>query len=517
MSALAQPYEGEAEGFAGDYYAGKPQLVWRRAVADLETPVSAMLKLGAGQPYAFLLESVEGGKSLGRYSVIGLKPDVIWRCKDGRVETNRDALAHPHGPFMAFDRVPLDSLRALIAESRIAPTPGLPPMASGLFGYLGYDMIKLVERLPSANPDMLGVPDAVLVRPSIVLIFDAIERDVRIVTPVWPAPGISAMAAETAAHARIDDVVTALSRSLPSTPIFSPLSGGQTRPQPVSNTGKAEYCAIVEAVKGYISAGDAYQVVPSHRMSAPFASSPLALYRSLRRLNPSPFLFLLDFDGFSVIGSSPEILVRLRDGAVTIRPIAGTRRRGETVEEDQALAEELRADPKEISEHLMLLDLGRNDVGRVSKIGSVRVTERMIIERYSHVMHIVSNVVGDIKPGLDAVDALFAGFPAGTVSGAPKIRAMEIIDALEVSKRGVYGGAVGYFGSDGALDTCIALRTAVLKDGVLHVQAGGGVVADSDPEAEYQETMNKAAALFRAAEQAPAFTDMAFADREYGG
>ncbi len=507
MTALAQAYEGDADGFAARYLAAQPQLVWRRAVADLETPVSAMLKLGTGKPYAFLLESVEGGKSLGRYSVIGLAPDLVWRCKDGRVEVNRDALANPHGPFAETGESALESLRALIDESRIEPTPGLPPMASGLFGYLGYDMIKLVERLPSANPDDLKVPDAVLVRPSIVLVFDSIERDVRIVTPVWPSTELSATSAEVSAHDRIDAVIAALSRSLPSTPIFSPVATGIGRPQPESNTGKAKYCAIVEKVKDYIRAGDAYQVVPSHRMSAPFAQSALAFYRSLRRLNPSPFLFLLDFDGFSVVGSSPEILVRLRDGEVTIRPLAGTRRRGETVEEDHALAEELLADPKEISEHLMLLDLGRNDVGRVAKIGSVHVTEKMVIERYSHVMHIVSNVVGQISPELDAIDALFAGFPAGTVSGAPKIRAMEIIDELEVSRRGVYGGAVGYFGSDGALDTCIALRTAVLKDGMLHVQAGGGVVADSDPEAEYQETVNKAAALFRAAEQAPAFDD----------
>jgi anthranilate synthase component 1 len=511
MTALAQAYEGDADGFAARYAEHKPQLVWRRAVADLETPVSAMLKLAAGQPYAFLLESVEGGKSLGRYSVIGLAPDLVWRCKEGRAEINRDALANPHGPFAPLSESAIESLRGLIAEAKIDPTPGLPPMASGLFGYLGYDMIKLVERLPSANPDILGVPDAVLVRPGVVLIFDSIERDVRIVTPVWPDAAISAEAAEAAANARIDDVIAKLSRSLPATPIFSPVSGNAERARPVSNTGKAEYCAIVEKVKDYIRAGDAYQVVPSHRMSAPFAASALAFYRSLRRLNPSPFLFLLDFDGFSVVGSSPEILVRLRDGEVTIRPIAGTRRRGETVEEDNGLAEELLADHKELSEHLMLLDLGRNDVGRVSKIGTVKVTERMIIERYSHVMHIVSNVTGEIKQGLDAVDALFAGFPAGTVSGAPKIRAMEIIDELEVSRRGVYGGAIGYFGSDGALDTCIALRTAVLKDGILHVQAGGGVVADSDPEAEYQETVNKAAALFRAAEQAPAFADPRFA------
>ena len=507
MTALAQAYHGDSDGFAARYAAGKPQLVWRRAVADLETPVSAMLKLGAGQPYAFLLESVEGGKSLGRYSVIGLTPDLVWRCKEGRAEINRAALTQPHGPFTPLPGAALDSLRALIDETRIEPTPGLPPMASGLFGYLGYDMIKLVERLPSANPDVLHVPDAVLVRPGIVLIFDSIERDVRIATPVWPRPGVTAAAAEAAANARIDDIAATLSRSLPATPIFSPLAGGAPRPQPQSNTGKAEYCAMVEKVKDYIRAGDCYQVVPSHRMSAPFAQSALAFYRSLRRLNPSPFLFLLDFDGFSVVGSSPEILVRLRDGEVTIRPLAGTRKRGETVEEDNALAEALLADPKEISEHLMLLDLGRNDVGRAAKIGTVKVTERMVIERYSHVMHIVSNVVGAIRPEMDAVDALFAGFPAGTVSGAPKIRAMEIIDELEVSRRGVYGGAVGYFGSDGALDTCIALRTAVLKDGMLHVQAGGGVVADSDPEAEYEETVNKAEALFRAAEQAPALAD----------
>jgi len=504
MSALAESYAGEAEAFAVAYRAGQPQLVWRRAVVDLETPVSAMLKLGVGKPYSFLLESVEGGKTLGRYSVIGLAPDIVWRCKDGKAEINRDALANPHGPFAPLPGAALDSLRALLAESRIAPTPGLPPMASGLFGYLGYDMVKQVEHLPSANPDDLKVPDAVLARPGIVLVFDAIERDVRVIAPVWPTPAIAPKAAEQAALARIEAVLEALSRPLPATPVFVE-AGRAASLQPVSNTGKAEYCAMVERVKDYIRAGDCYQVVPSHRMSAPFAHSPLALYRALRRLNPSPFLFLLDFDGFSVVGSSPEILVRLRDGEVTIRPIAGTRRRGHDAEEDNALAAELLADPKEISEHLMLLDLGRNDVGRVSEIGSVKVTERMVIERYSHVMHIVSNVTGRLKDGMDAVDALFAGFPAGTVSGAPKIRAMEIIDELEVSRRGIYGGAVGYFGSDGALDTCIALRTAVVKDGMLHAQAGGGVVADSVPASEYQETVDKAAALFKAAEQAPAF------------
>jgi anthranilate synthase component I len=491
MTALAQAYQGDADGFAARYAAGKPQLVWRRAVADLETPVSAMLKLGAGQPYAFLLESVEGGKSLGRYSVIGLTPDLVWRCKEGRAEINRDALTQPHGPFTPLPGAALESLRALIDETQIEPTPGLPPMASGLFGYLGYDMIKLVERLPSANPDVLHVPDAVLVRPGIVLIFDSIERDVRIVTPVWPRDGVSAAIAEADAHDRIDDIVATLSRSLPATPIFSPLVGGVERPQPQSNTGKAEYCAMVEKVKDYIRAGDCYQVVPSHRMSAPFAQSALAFYRSLRRLNPSPFLFLLDFDGFSVVGSSPEILVRLRDGEVTIRPIAGTRKRGETVEEDNALAEELLADPKEISEHLMLLDLGRNDVGRAARIGTVKVTERMVIERYSHVMHIVSNVVGAIKPGMDAVDALFSGFPAGTVSGAPKIRAMEIIDELEPNRRSLYTGAIGYLSRGGSSAFNIAIRTILVEGDRASFQVGGAIVADSDPQAEYEETLAK--------------------------
>jgi anthranilate synthase component 1 len=495
------------DDFIARYGAGRPALIWRRVIADLETPVSAFLKLGQDQPYAFLLESVEGGTNLGRYSVLGLAPDLIWRCKAGRVDINRTADRDPRGPFAPVEDHPVTSLRALIAESRIDPVPGLPPMASGLFGYLGYDMIKQVENLPSTKPDALGIPDAILVRPTIVLVFDAIERDIRIITPVWPRAGVDAQSAGQAAALRLDEIVSTLSRALPATPALSPAVPSASAPAPLSNTGRKAYCAIVDRVKDYIRAGDAYQVVPSHRMSAPFTHTPLAFYRALRRLNPSPFLFLCDFDGFAVVGSSPEILVRLRDGDVTIRPLAGTRRRGADAAEDLRLAEELLADPKELSEHLMLLDLGRNDVGRVASLSSVRVTEKMAIERYSHVMHIVSNVTGRLKPGVDAVDALFAGFPAGTVSGAPKIRAMEIIDEVEASQRGVYGGSIGYFGSDGTLDTCIALRTAVLKDGVLYVQAGGGVVADSDPAEEYQETVNKAAALFRAAEQAVVFAE----------
>jgi anthranilate synthase component 1 len=377
-------------------------------------------------------------------------------------------------------------------------------MAAGLFGYLGYDMVRLIERLPDENPDMLGIPDAILMRPTIIAVFDGIQNQITLVTPVWPASGMDADSAYDLALERLGDAISDLERNLP----YRREAANVTRslPEPVSNTTREEYHAIVERAKEYIRAGDIFQVVPSHRLSVPFELPPFSLYRALRRLNPSPFLLYLDFgDGLSIVGSSPEILVRLRDGKVTIRPIAGTRKRGATPEEDKVLAADLLSDPKELSEHLMLLDLGRNDVGRVAQISSVTVTERMVIEYYSHVMHIVSNVEGTIDPQHDALDALFAGFPAGTVSGAPKVRAMEIIDELEKARRGVYGGCVGYFGANGAMDTCIALRTAVLKDGVMHVQAGGGVVADSDPEAEYQETVNKSRALIRAAEEAVRF------------
>ena len=406
--------------------------------------------------------------------------------------------------FEPSDEPPLQALRSLLAESRIDLPAELPPMAAGLFGYLGYDMVRLIERLPDENPDMLGIPDAILMRPTIIAVFDGIQNQITLVTPVWPAAGMDADSAYDLALERLGDAISDLERNLP----YRREAANVTRslPEPVSNTTREEYHAIVERAKEYIRAGDIFQVVPSHRLSVPFELPPFSLYRALRRLNPSPFLLYLDFgDGLSIVGSSPEILVRLRDGKVTIRPIAGTRKRGATPEEDKALAADLLSDPKELSEHLMLLDLGRNDVGRVAQIGSVTVTERMVIEYYSHVMHIVSNVEGTIDPQHDALDALFAGFPAGTVSGAPKVRAMEIIDELEKARRGVYGGCVGYFGANGAMDTCIALRTAVLKDGVMHVQAGGGVVADSDPEAEYQETVNKSRALIRAAEEAVRF------------
>ncbi len=495
----------DTEAFAAAFDAGAPQVMWTTLVADLETPVSAMLKLGAGQPNSFLLESVEGGAVRGRYSIIGLRPDLIWRCRGDTPEINRRALDDGDA-FEPCEGGSLESLRRLIAESRIELPPELPPMAAGLVGYMSYDTVRLMERLPDSNPDVLGLPDGLFLRPTIMAIFDNVEDQVTVVTPVWPAngnDGADAQGAYDAARARLAAVVADFDRSLPHQRANGAPAGDV--PEPTSNTTREQYHAMVEKAKAYIFAGDIFQVVPSQRFAVPFELPPFSLYRALRRLNPSPCLFFLDFGGFAVVGSSPEILVRLRDDTVTIRPIAGTRPRGATVTEDRALEEDLLADPKERAEHLMLLDLGRNDVGRVAKIGTVRVTERNIIERYSHVMHIVSNVEGEIDPRYDAVDALIGGFPAGTVSGAPKVRAMEIIDELEHERRGVYAGAVGYFSASGAMDTCIVLRTAVVKDGVMYVQAGGGVVADSDPETEYQESCNTARALIRAAQEAVRF------------
>jgi anthranilate synthase component 1 len=487
--------------FAQAYDQGAAQVVWTDLVADLETPVSAMVKLAAGAANSFLLESVERGANRGRYSIIGIRPDIIWRCKGNVAEVARDA-DQGAPKFVPSPDGALASLRALVRESRIDLPRELPPMASALVGYAGYDMVRLVERIPSKNPDVLGVPDGMFVRPTVMAIFDSVKDVVTIVTPVWPKPGVSAAQALARATERLNRAVADLDRPLHLPPATADVS---SLPEPTSNRTRAEYHAMVEKAKEYIRAGDIFQVVPSQRMKFPFALPPFALYRALRRTNPSPFMFFLDFGAFAVVGSSPEVLVRLRDGTVSIRPIAGTRPRGATHAEDERLAEEMLADPKERAEHLMLLDLGRNDVGRVAQIGTVKVTDQMIVERYSHVMHIVSNVEGKIDPSHDAMDALLAGFPAGTVSGAPKVRAMEIIDELENERRGIYAGAVGYLSANGSMDTCIALRTAVVKDGVMYVQAGGGVVLDSDPEAEYQETRNKARALLRAAEEAVRF------------
>jgi anthranilate synthase component I len=487
------------DSFAARYDAGQAQIVHTTLVADLETPVSARIKLGGDAPYTFLFESVEGGTTRGRYSFIVTQPDLIWRCRDGQVEVAQNAAA-----FAPDARAPFDSLRALLAESRLELEPGMPPMATGLFGYLGYAMVRQIEpSVPDTRPDPLGIPDAILVRPTIVAVFDRLEDVVSLFTPVRPEHGVSAQAAYAQATARLAAAVTALRQPLPdgSAPNTGALPEGAGA-EPVSNTSRDRFMDMVEHCKDYIRAGDAFQVVPSQRFSLPFTLPSMAFYRALRRLNPSPFLFHLDFGDFAVVGSSPEILVRLRQGTVTIRPLAGTRRRGKTVEEDKALEHELLADPKELAEHLMLLDLGRNDVGRVARIGSVKAPVQFEVERYRYVMHISSTVEGQIAEGQDALSALMAGFPAGTLSGAPKVRAMQIIDELETHRRGLYAGAIGYFGADGDMDTCIALRTALIKDGVLYAQAGAGVVADSDPAAEYQETIDKARALIRAAHEA---------------
>jgi len=496
--------EPAADAFVERYGRGEPQVVWTTLVADLETPVSAFLKV-AGKPMSFLLESVEGGAVRGRYSVIGLEPDLIWRLVDGRAEINRDARSAPED-FSPCAEPPLEALRELVAESRIELPARLPPMAAGIFGYLGYDTVRLMEKLPDVNPDALGIPDAVLMRPRLVIVFDAVEDTITIVTPVRPDPDVPAGIAFNFAVERLTSVIDSLDTLILSSSDGDP---GPLVVPPSSNTTPAEYKAMVLRAKDYIAAGDVFQVVLSQRFEAPFVLPPLSFYRALRRVNPAPFLYFLDFGGFSIAGSSPEILVRVRDGIVTVRPLAGTRPRGLTPHEDKALEDELLADPKERAEHLMLLDLGRNDVGRVAEIGSVSVTDQFFIERYSQVMHIVSNVEGRLGSRHDALDALAAGFPAGTVSGAPKVRAMEIIDELEKEKRGLYAGCIGYFSAAGEMDTCIALRTALIKDGVLYVQAGAGIVADSDPAFEQEECVNKAKALFRAAEEARRFASAA--------
>jgi anthranilate synthase component 1 len=495
------------ESFARTYEAGEAGVLRTTLVGDLLTPVAAFMKLRQGrQGAAFLLESVEGGAVRGRFSMIGLDPDLVWRCQEGVASIDRSALHHQKS-FVRDERPALESLRTLIAESALTLGDDLPPMAAGLFGYLGYDMVRLMERLPEPNADALAVPDAILVRPTVMVVFDAVRDEISLVTPVRPQAGVSAKMAFETALARLEQVTLTLETPLsfddrmdPTAISFAP---------PVSNTSPREFEAMVARAKDYIRAGDIFQVVLSQRFETAFPLPAFALYRSLRRVNPAPFLCYLDFEDFQIVCSSPEILVRVRDGKVTIRPIAGTRPRGATSAEDRAHAESLLADPKERAEHLMLLDLGRNDVGRVAAMGTVEVTDSFFLEYYSQVMHIVSNVEGRLDPRFDALDALVAGFPAGTVSGAPKVRAMEIVDELEKDKRGPYAGCIGYFGADGQMDTCIVLRTAVVKDGRMAVQAGAGIVYDSDPASEQQECVNKAKALFRAAEDAVRFASRA--------
>jgi anthranilate synthase component 1 len=489
--------------FDAAYQAGRAQVLWTRLVADLETPVSAYLKLAAGRSNTFLLESVEGGAVRGRYSMIGLDPDLIFKAEGDEAAISRAPALDKYDPA---GEPTLAAIRAVLAESRIDMPAGLPPSSAGVFGYLGYDTVRLIEDLPDEPADVLGLPDTVLVRPQIVVVFDSVRDELTIVTPVRPDEKVKARAAYDRASDRLTEIVEALDRPLDRS---AETADVDLDAEVVSNTPPADYMAMVKRAKEYIAAGDIFQVVLSQRFEAPFPLPAFALYRALRRINPAPFLYFLDYDGYSIVGSSPEILVRVRDGDVTIRPIAGTRPRGATPAEDKRLGEELLADPKERAEHLMLLDLGRNDAGRVAEIGTVKVTDSFFLEYYSQVIHIVSNVVGRLSADKDALDALGAGFPAGTVSGAPKVRAMQIIDEMEAEKRGPYGGCVGYFSADGEMDTCIVLRTAIVKDGKMYVQAGAGIVADSDPASEQDECVSKAKALFRAGEEARRFANQA--------
>lgn len=491
---LAQASDRQAQA---NLAAGRPGVIWRQVVADCDTPVAAAVKLIEPGRGDFLLESVEGGETRGRYSLVGLDPDLMFRVQGTVAEVNRKW----RSDRKAFERCsgsPIDALRGLVEECRFDVPEPLPPALACLVGYFGYETIGLVESIerPPANP--LDLPDMLFARPALVLVFDRLKDALFCVAPLWPGEGDPD---DRVARAR--ERIDACLARLDAARLHQPANPSEIpEPQLSPNLPSGRYREMVLAAKEYIEAGDIFQVVLAQRFSAPFPLPPLALYRALRRVNPSPFLYFLDLPGFALIGSSPEILVRVRDGEVTVRPIAGTRPRGATPEEDRANREGLLADPKELAEHLMLLDLGRNDVGRVAASGTVSVTDSYSVENYSHVMHIVSNVVGRLDPAHDAIDALFAGFPAGTVSGAPKVRACQIIAELEPETRGAYAGGVGYFSPDGSVDSCIVLRTALVKDGVMHVQAGAGIVADSDPDYEQRECEAKAGALIAAAREA---------------
>ncbi|QDX25500.1 anthranilate synthase component I [Sphingomonas suaedae] len=477
--------------------AGKPALIWRRQLADTDTPVAAALKLIEPGRGDFLLESVEGGAVRGRHSMIGLAPDLVFRAEGEKAEINANWLTD-RDAFHPADAPTLDALRRLVADCRMEVPAEIPRALACLVGYFGYETIGLVETLPRAANDPLDLPDMIFVRPTVILIFDRLADSLFLVSPVWPDPARDADALIAAATDRIE--ATAARLSAAPLPPRATADALDIVPQPT--VAADDYAARVLRAKEYITAGDIFQVVLAQRFTAPFTLPPIELYRALRRVNPSPFLYFLDLPGFALTGSSPEILVRVRDGEVTIRPIAGTRPRGKDAAEDEANRLSLLADAKERAEHLMLLDLGRNDTGRVAQAGSVKVTDSYTVEFYSHVMHIVSNVVGRLRPDADALDALFAGFPAGTVSGAPKVRACEIIAELERDQRGPYAGGVGYFSPDGSMDSCIVLRTAIVKDGTMHVTAGAGIVADSDPVYEQRECEAKAGALFAAAREA---------------
>ncbi len=485
--------------FLRGFEQGQAQIVYCRVISDIDTPVSAFIKLSENSIYPFLLESVTGGEQRGRYSVIGMNPDLVFKVEDEKCFIGKN-----NKNFTRIKTKPLNALQELLQASKIEIPDNLPPMAAGLFGYIGYDMVRHIEKLPNINKDPIGTPDILLVRPKLVAIFDQIAQEIILCTNIYPDKNNAETEYKNAIN-RLQKSVKALEK--PNISLDYQNISAEQNTEPEGGVKLEDYAKKVKSAHDYIKAGDIFQVVISQRFETDYTLPPFSLYRALRRLNPSPFLYYFDFADFQIIGSSPEILVRLRNDIITIRPIAGTRPRGKTLDEDKALERELLADEKEMAEHLMLIDLARNDIGKLAKTGSVKLTEQAIIERYSHVMHIVSNVQGEKLNDKTALDCLMAGFPHGTVSGAPKVRAMEIIDELEDEKRGIYAGAVGYFSAGGDMDTAIALRTAIIKDGKMHVRAGGGLVLDSDAKSEWQECRNKAKALFVAQKHASYFNE----------
>tara|TARA_X000000950_G_scaffold285064_2_gene389789 strand:- start:46863 stop:48368 length:1506 start_codon:yes stop_codon:yes gene_type:complete len=484
------------EEFKKKYNKGIPQLLYTDFSADLHTPVSTLLKF-RHEKYSFLFESVEKGNKRGRYSVIGLKPDLIWECKNNVCTIEKVLERKKKKIDDTF--TPIESLKKLFSENKFNIPKNLPPMSSGLFGYLGYDMISHFENIEFNNQDDLKLPDSIFIRPSIMIIFDNVSDKLFVIKTIWPSKGnYKDVLYETQNEIKgiLHKINKTLNRKIET---FKKKSDKkELMNNVISNVSYKEFKKMVEKAKKYIFSGDIFQVVISRVFKKKIFDKPISIYRALRFLNPSPYLFYINFKNFQIVGSSPEVLVRLTDKLVTIRPIAGTRKRGKDYNEDKVLEQDLLKDPKEISEHLMLLDLGRNDISRVTKAGSVEVTEKMYIEYFSHVMHIVSNINGILKKNCDNVDALFGGFPAGTVTGAPKIRAMEIIEEIESKKRSIYAGGIGYLSANGNLDSCIALRTAVIKDSFIYIQAGAGIVADSHPKNEFLETENKALALLEA-------------------
>ncbi len=487
------------KNFVNKYEKGIAQILKKNLIADVETPISSLLKIKENEKYSFLLESVQGGSKRGRYSLLGCQPDLIWEVKNNKPNIYYTSQNYNYN-FKS--KTPLENLKELIKISTFQKDDNKVPYPI-LVGYLSYPMIKYMENIKLTNPDYINIPEAVLIRPKVVAVFDNIEDTISLMSLTYPSPEINALKAYENANELLDKTIEKIKNH--SIDFSFNEKGIEKKLDFKSNYTKEEYFKIVEKAKKYIKQGDIFQVVTSQRFETNYDLKAIDLYRSLRRLNPSPYLVDLNFNDFGLVASSPELMVQLRNNKVTIRPIAGTRKRGKNTLEDNQLSNELLNDQKELAEHLMLLDLGRNDVGRVSQINSVKVTEKMIIEYYSHVMHIVSNVEGEVEKNFDAVDTLIAGFPAGTVSGAPKIRAMQIIEELENINRSFYAGCMGYFDSNGEMDTCISLRTGLVKNGKLYIQAGGGIVNDSVPEDEYQETINKANALMAAAKDSYKF------------